>query len=168
MRMALELMYGLDTYHDTWITNALKCDPGKRKPLESQHLKPCATQWLGSELALLNEYAPTVPLLIAGPQAFRALKILYPKETSRMKSLGFNGCRRRGDLRVYSRPVVMCDNPARAARSEPKIETRVGYGKEGWKVTRNEWLYPTLPGSPIHSFIQDLKFLKPFLESSHV
>jgi uracil-DNA glycosylase len=163
LRMALENMYDLDTYEEVWCTNALKCDPGVRKPLESQHLKPCCNNWLGPELMTLDQHCPTAPILIAGQQAFRAIKLMYRVLGRELATLGFNGCRRRGDLRLGQRALIFCDNPARPARSEPRIESRVNYGKGGWKVTRNEWLYPPLPGSPVDTFIRDLRYLKPYI-----
>lgn len=163
LRMVLEKMYKLDTYREVWITNAVKCNPGKDKVLESAHLKPCVARWLTPELDALTRVSPEVPILVAGLQAYRAVKLLYKKEAPVLTELGFNGCRRRDDLRLGTHPVVFCPNPARAARSEARIETAVASDGEKLSVVGNKFAVP-LPGSPVASFAQDLRYLRKFIQ----
>ena len=166
LRMILKKIYGLDTYHDVWMTNALKCDPGKRKPIVNTHVKPCALRWLKIELEHLEEYVPGVPLLIAGTTAFEAMKLLYKDQANLLNSLKLNGCRRRNDIRLGRRPAVFTLNPARPARCAPKFESDVRYVKDKYVVRKNDWVPPELylPGSPNYSFVQDLLFLREFLQ----
>jgi len=164
IRLMLEKLLGLDSYREVWITNAVKCNPSQAKVIESTHLKPCVRQWLGPELLVLDQECPQVPLLVAGLQAFRAVKMLYRTEAPQLEALGFNGCRRRSDLTLNGRPVVFAPNPARPARSEARLESSVVFSKGKWMVSENYWLYPPPIGSPVHSFIEDLKFLAPHLK----
>ena len=163
LRMALNLMFGLDTYHDCWITNAVKCNPFDQKIIESRHIKPCVSQWLTSEFLVLQEHCPDAPLLVAGTQAFRACKLMFKQERKLLKEYGLNGCRRRGNITLGGRPAIFTENPSKIARAEPRIESSISVKDGVTTVDRNEWLYPPLPGSPVASFINDLKFLEPFL-----
>lgn len=165
IRMALELMYGLDTYNEVWCTNALKCDPGAKKPLFNTQTKPCVMRWLQNEFTYLDEYCPTAPILIAGGTAFEAIKLIYPVEAKLLNERKLNGCRRRSDITLGRHPAVFTLNPARAARCEARIETEVQYRRGLLQITKNDWLYPALPGSPLYSYIEDLKFLRPYLTS---
>ncbi len=162
LRMALNLMFGLDTYTDCWFTNAVKCNPFDQKIIEAKHIKPCVSHWLTSEFNILNEYCPSVPLLVAGTQAFKACKMLYKRELW-MQEWGLNGCRRRAGLMLGNRPVVFTENTTKISRAEPRIESEVVTKDGRVTITRNEWLYPPLPGTPVASFINDLRFLEPLL-----
>lgn len=169
LRMALSNMYDLNTYTDCWITNAVKCNPLDDTIKESSHLKKCNSKWLANEFSLLDEYCPTAPLLVAGTLAFKALSNIYPESKNLLKEYGFNGSRRRSDLILgtgsISRGTVVTFNPARIARSEPRIESSIS-SKFKLSVTSNDWLYPPIPGSPVDLFIKDLRFLTPFLSVS--
>lgn len=164
MRMSLSLMYGLDTYTDCYFTNAIKCNPNQLKPLENQHMRPCSKHWLEQELQLLDKYCPTVPILVAGSMAFKALCFIYKKEMETAAGIKHNNCRRRKDLMLNEHPLVVTFNPAGAARSMPKIETEVKERKSGLWVTKNEWLFPQLPGSPVDKFVRDLYPLAQYLK----
>ncbi len=164
LRMALEMMFNLDTYHDVWCTNAMKCNPGKNKPLFSTQVKPCSQLWLQNELLVLDQFVPTVPILVAGGTAFEAVKCIYPEEGKLLNELKLNGCRRRTNLTLGQHPAVFTLNPSRAARCEPKIETGYKLKKGRVHVTSNDWLYPPLPGSPLYSYLKDLRCLRPFLQ----
>jgi hypothetical protein len=165
LRMVLSMLYGLDTYNEVWLTNALKCDPGKRKPLINTHVKPCVLRWLKLELEHITEVVPNVPILVAGTTAFEAVKLLYKEQESFLNSLKLNGCRRRKDIYLGTHPAVFTLNPARAARCTPRFESEVKEVKGQYKVKTNNWIDPTLylPGSPNYSFIQDLLILQHFL-----
>lgn len=164
MRMSLNLMYKLNTYSDCWITNAIKCNPNQLKPLENNHMRPCASQWLNKELHILDEYVPEVPILCAGSMAFKALCFIYKNESAHLSKIGHNNCRRRKDLKIGSHPLVVTFNPAVAARSMPKIETEIKETKSGIHPCRNEWLFPQLPGSPVDKFIKDLYPLAQYIK----
>lgn len=163
LRMALKLMYGLNTYNDCWITNAIKCYPGKVKPLD-MHIKACAITWLTAEFQTLDETIPEVPILIAGGQALKGLAHVYKRGGQELLEYGLQGCRRRRGLKLGDHPVVVTFNPATAARSQPKLESEIRRGKgEKIHISRNEWLYPLLPGSPVDKFIRDLHLLADYL-----
>jgi hypothetical protein len=164
LRMSLNLMYGLDTYSDCYITNAVKCNPNQLKPLENPHMRPCASTWLDTEFHILDEYVPDVPILCAGSLAFKALCYIFKNESKQLLEIKHNNCRRRKDLKLGDHPLVVTFNPAVAARSMPKIETAVKETKVGITPTRNEWLFPQLPGSPVDRFIKDLYPLAPYLK----
>ena len=161
LRMALSNMFDLNTYTDCWITNAVKCNPLDDTIKESSHLKTCNSKWLANEFLLLDEYCPNVPLLVAGTLAFRALSNIYQDSKRLLQEYGFNGSRRRS-LLLRSRPVVVTFNPARIARSEPRIESSISSNSK-LTVTSNDWLYPPIPGSPVDLFIKDLRYLSPWL-----
>lgn len=163
LRMTLNLMYGLDTYEDCWITNAIKCNPNQLKAQENPHLRPCIAQWLNSELLTLSDYVPSAPILVAGKMAFKGVCRLYAAK--QLEDIGLNNCRRRTDLKLGEHPLVVTFNPAIAARSMPKIETKVSEKKGYTFVNENEWLFPLLPGSPMDNFIKDLHPLAPYLTS---
>jgi len=163
MRMTLELMFNLDTYHEVIFTNAIKCSPNQLKPLET-HIRSCTSQWLNSELYIFDEHIPEVPLLIAGTMAFKGICHAYKEKASLLSSIGFNNCRRRKDLKINDRPIVVTNNPVSPARSMPKIETAVKTVKGKTVITYNEWLFPQLPGSPVDRFIKDLYPLTPYLK----
>jgi len=163
LRMSLNLMFGLDTYTDCWITNAIKCNPLEETVKESSHLKICNRKWLANEFSILEEYCPTVPILVAGTLAFKSLSNIFPHSKQLLDSYGFNSSRRRSNLIINSHGIVVTHNPARIARSEPRIETSTSYSKGKLTVTSNDWLYPPLPGSPVDLFIKDLQFLSYWL-----
>lgn len=163
LRMSLNLMYGLDTYTDCWITNAIKCYPLDNKINELTHLKPCVNTWLANEFSIIESVCPSVPILVAGTLAFKALSYLFPDNKNLLSEYGFNGSRRRPDLKLNSHGIVVTNNPARIARSEPRIETSVSHSKLKLSVSSNDWLYPPIPGSPVDLFIKDLQFLSLYL-----
>lgn len=165
LRMSLNLMYGIDTYEECWITNALKCNPVKVTPHETKHLKVCALKWLSKELYYIDQFKPYIPILIAGNQAFKAMKYIYKDKENLLKEYGLQGCRRRTDIKLGEHPAIFTFNPAVAARSEPRIETAIRENKGKTYITTNDWLYPLLPGSPLHKFIGDLSLLNPYLNN---
>jgi uracil-DNA glycosylase len=155
-------LFGLDTYFEVYFTNAIKCDPGKDKPLETKHLKPCTRQWLREEFALLDEVVPTVPVLIAGTQAFRSLKFICPEIGLTLESLQAH--RRTNHLRLWQHPLVFTANPAAIARSVARIEESVTNSRDGRRQNVESVVpLPVLPGSPLWMFGRDLMWLKDVL-----
>jgi uracil-DNA glycosylase len=165
LRQALRMMYGLDSYNDVWITNAVKCNPATATVVETQHLRPCVKKWLVNELNVLDRYCPKVPILTLGTQAFRAVRFMYDNQTDAFQA-GYKACRRKVHW-VGERPVVVSFNPAIAARSQARIETQVKKTKHnGVYVAKTDWLYPPLPGSPVDRFINDLRCLSEVLQTN--
>lgn len=159
MRLLLDLAFGLDTYNEVWTTNALKCDPGKKD--YSKAIASCSLKWLQQELLVLDQFVPAVPILAAGKVAHAAISLLYP-EANLPNSL--QDCRRRGDLRAGDHPLCFTSNPAGAAKSEPRLVTRVGRTKSGKaKVLECHDWWPPLEGSPIWHTCQDLRLLVDYL-----
>lgn len=163
LRKSLMDLFGLNSYTQCWLTNAIKCDPGKRKPVFT-NIKDCSLRWLKGELELLDQHVPAAPILILGGVAFDAVKYLYRGQAN-LTSL--SASRRRTDIRLGKHPAVFTLNPAKPARCAPRIETEVRYNNGVTRIKRNEWIPETLalPGSPTYSFRQDLACLLPFLNS---
>jgi hypothetical protein len=163
LRRALELMYGLDSYEDVWITNAVKCNPASTALVETKHVRPCVRKWLSNEMGILDKHCPRAPILSLGTQAYRALRYLYKDKANSLEA-GYTASRRKihwaGD-----RPIVISFNPAIAARSEPRIETVVKETKKGVYISKTDWLYPPLPNSPVDRFIKDLRCLAEVLDA---
>jgi hypothetical protein len=160
LRKYLSHEFKLNTYDDCWFTNAVRCDPGKLSVIETTHMKPCIQHWLKNELLILDEHCPRSPILIAGTYAFRALNRIYSLPGD-LQSL-----RRRSDLLLPNgRPYVCTINPATPARAMPKIESHSRLVKGRSIVQRNVWLPPII-GSPVWHYIEDLKCLKPLIQSS--
>lgn len=157
LREVLNDRFGLDTYKDCYMTNVLKCDPGKRTILDS-HLCSCAS-WLRSEFLTLDKHCPKAPILVGGTKAVRALHYTF-KDFQTVSKGGINKLRRRSDIRLGSRPVVFTYNPAIIARSDRRVEINVDKRSKRVKSSR---LCPPLPGSPLYFLIEDIEFLRYFL-----
>jgi hypothetical protein len=161
IRSTLEFMYGLDTYRQVWMTNALKCDPEKEK-VKDKHLKACAFKWLQNELLTIDSFQPEVPILIAGNDAFKSLTYL-DKELGNKLGTGLRQHRRTSNQRWRGHPLIFTYNPAAVARSEARIETEIGLTlNQTYKVNKVQAL-PTTIGSPLWMFLRDLEMLEPFL-----
>lgn len=161
LRYVLSAQFGLDTYNEVYLTNAIKCEPTKQKA-DEKHAKVCVRTWLLNEFATLDLYAPTAPVLIAGNMAFRGLKYLQPELANSLgKSL--HVCRRTNHHRLNDHPLVFTVNPAVPARAEFRIERQVSVNSANkYQVDSVEVLSP-LPGSPVWAFYQDIELLRPFL-----
>jgi uracil-DNA glycosylase family 4 len=160
IRDMLHGLFGLDTYQEVYATNILKCDPGKVTALDS-HYRTCSA-WLSSEFEVLDEYCPTVPILIAGAKATRHLHRTFPD--FKLGKEGINYLRRRKGVKIKSHPAVFTYNPAQVARSEPRIETIAN--PKNRRIKESDWMYPPLPGSPTDIMVRDLELLEPFLLDS--
>lgn len=150
---------GLDSYEEVWLTNAIKCNPAQVKPQE-KHAKLCTRTWLKQELALLDEYCPKVPILIAGSIAYKSLQELAPELKTSLPKL--RDCRRTNHYKFRNHPLVFTYNPAavKPFRIETQYQTNRDFTLD---VTQVMDIEPPIIGSPIWHFRKDLEFLIPFL-----
>lgn len=145
----------LDSYKDVYFTNAIKCNPGQNT-IERLHITQCSKVWLNLELLNIDEVNPTVPILVAGATAFKAM-IPYLNETDKGPNATNNINKFRRKILTYKQhPVVVTFNPASVVSSIPRIET-----------SRNlDYVIslPRLTVSPETIFYLDLEPLKQLLE----
>lgn len=161
LRYTLKLLFNLDTYEDCWITNAIKCDPKRNTPTESD-VKDCVTHWLNQELEIVSEYAPTAPILIAGRLAFKSLKTLDPALGKTLTNL--KESRKTSHHRLGEHPLVFTFNPAPVAKSAFRVETDLRIDTDDClDVTNLRTIEPPLIGSAEWDFRNDLEYLRPFL-----
>lgn len=161
LRDQLGQQFGLDTYRHCWLTNAVKCDPGKNK-IKDKNAKTCALKWFCQEMAILDEAAPEVPILFAGSYAYKAIAYI-DKELSLKLGTSLRAHRLTNHWRWRAHPLVFTYNPAAVAKSEPRIETEIGLTlNQTYKVNKVQPL-PPLVGSPQWMFARDLEMLRPFL-----
>lgn len=159
LRKAIEEYLGLDSYNQCWLTNAAKCDRGKEGDIqEGMHLRPCS-RWLRPEIDVLDRYCPRAPILIAGAKALKAMKFVF-KDQRPIIDRGLKANRRRRGVTLGTHPAFFTYNPASVARSEPKLETKVGKKR----IQQAQWLYPPLPRTPTWTFFKDLEPLKEYLD----
>lgn len=157
MRNILHSM-GLDSYKDCWITNAIKCEK-REKTVEQKHINTCAISWLKKELDILDCHVPTVPILILGKLAFKAIKVLepqsFPKDTVELKDY-----RKKKGVFYRLHPLVFTVNPAAVSNCIPRIETHEI--DDNYVRNVREIQYPI--GSPPWFFMKDLELLKEYLD----
>lgn len=147
----------LNSYEDVYFTNAIKCNPGQ-KTVEKLHITQCSKVWLNLELLNIDKVNPTVPILVAGATAFKAM-IPYLEETDKGTNSKNNINKYRRRVLSYKRhPVVVTFNPASVASSIPRIETS--------KNLDYVISLPSLPVSPESIFYLDLQPLKELLENN--
>jgi hypothetical protein len=158
IRYMLETMYGLDTYTQVWCTTAIKCSPGPVKAQE-KHVKVCSETWLKNEISILDEYAPTVPILVLGNLAFKGLQAL---KTELPKSL--QEARHTNSWLLNQHPLVFSFNPTAVAKNEFRIETELSLDSNGSIITRSVApIERQFPGTPYWFFEKDLLYLQDFL-----
>lgn len=158
IRLCLVNMFGLNTYNDCYMTNVIKCEPGKNN-ITASHLKICS-KYIKEELATLDLYCPTAPILIAGNKAFKSLKELVPDLIS--SNYALQDCRRRQGLYYKAHPLVFTVNPAAVCKSTFRIETEVyRYDDLIYIPTKKD--YPILVGSPVWMFCKDLELISKYL-----
>ena len=152
-------LFGLDTYKEVWITNAVKCSPQEIK-LSEAHIKAC-NFWLQDELNLIDSIKPQVPILIAGSSALKALHRIDPSLKA-YKSLRIT---RRQVIYWRLHPIVSTVNPAVIGRSEARIEApgSVGLTPQNTYKINSVNSFPVLVGSPAWNFTQDLELLRQFI-----
>lgn len=157
LRALLFTLFGLDTYTDCWITNAIKCDPKQHQP-ENTHLKICSQTWLLQEMTRLNEAVCDAPILILGRHAFNAMKLILDAPFPSSLNEGL-----RRPIFWLNHPIVFAQNPAQVSRSPYHLETRVVSTPKSElvkSVLEVEWI---IPGSPLWHYANDLEVLRPFL-----
>lgn len=146
LRALLHRKYGLDTFTDTWITNALRCNPnfnGRTGKATDRNLGNCTSMWGHQEFVWLDHAVPTVPILAAGAWALKLVKLLYRDlaPTGTVDSL-----LRYPGLMAGRHPLVVTYNPASYARSYSQIETSV-------YVNRRSGLVEVTKVAPLDNFI---------------
>lgn len=161
LRMILSAMFELDTYNQVLYTNAIKCNPGKEKPKDC-YMKVCSRTWLSKEMAIVDEQIPNIPILVAGNVAFKAMCLVYNRPD--IQAIGLNNCRRHSDIVFNNHPVIFTDNPAKAAGSMPKIESKIATIKGQVYVKQNEWLASIPPLSASAIFRDDIVLLADFIQ----
>jgi uracil-DNA glycosylase family 4 len=158
IRSCLVNMFQLNTYNDCYMTNVIKCDPGKNT-VTSNHLKVCS-KYIKEELNQLDLHCPKTPILIAGNKAFKSLKQLMPDLIS--TNYGLQDCRRREGLFYNEHPLVFTVNPAAVSKSTFRIETEV-YTYDELVYVPTYTNYPILEGGPVWVFCKDLELLNKYL-----
>lgn len=158
LRASIQNLYNIDSYTQCWMTYAIKCEPGKNT-IKPEHLKICKSH-LQDELHWLNEQVPTAPILIAGTQAFAAIKMLLPnviESRSKLQSL------RRTTLKYLGHPLCITVNPNIISKCQFRIEKEVYEYNDDIFVSKYT-NYPVLVGSPYWFWCEDLKILQPYFQ----
>lgn len=154
LRMTLSNMFNLNTYNDCYMTNVIKCEPGKNL-ISNVHIKTCV-KYLKQELNILDYHCPTAPILIAGNKAFKSFKQICSDLQS--SKFGLQDCRRRTGLVYNQHPLVFTVNPASCCKTTFRIETDIyKYDDLIYIPTKKD--YPILVGSPIWMWLRDLELL---------
>jgi uracil-DNA glycosylase len=165
IRYYLNTMYGLNTYTDVWFTNAIKCSPGAMKA-QDKHLRVCITSWLKNELAVLSQHIPTsVPILILGNMAFKALGFMKADNIPKTLQEG----RRSTGYTFGGHPLIFSVNPTAVARNEMRIESITARDSQGSTIVRK--VVPTIRqgiGTPYWFFEKDLLLLQPYLGEANL
>lgn len=160
IRWLLRDMFGLDTYHDVFWSNAVHCARGEGEVHDSQ-VSVCAKRWLRPEFEKLGFYAPDAPVLIAGSKAYKACKAVDPATWAKCKG-DVHSYRRQVNY-LLGRPAIFTINPAPLGRSIPYLEQGVQARQTGGYMTTGTYRFPLLPGSAEWHLRNDLEFLRPFL-----
>lgn len=169
IRDLLDELYGLDTYNEVWMTNAVKCNP-RDKTISPKHVNKCTRYHLLRELTEINKVNPTIPILIAGRYAFDCIKYLDKNLKNRLGT-SLKKVRRTNSYRLWTHPLVFTYNPASVRDAEFRKETDIGFTeltkKDKFKVRHIHKIerLPELPGSPRWIFRKDVKYLDDFLVS---
>lgn len=183
LREILTNKFNFNTYSDCWLTNALKCPKsykGTDRNVTAKIRSKCVNNYLKDELAIIDEYRPDVPILIAGKEALAAIRYIckntYDELTEGKPSL--RKLRRIEGKTLFNHPLVFTVNPAQVCDAEFRIEREDGivYGKKRkkidgqWKeinevtVTKIRKL-PNLPLSPRWIFEGDIEYLRKHLHN---
>ena len=159
MRYELQKL-GLDPDIDCWMTNIIKCHPGKVRPKDKE-AKQCARKWFADELTILGLYNPTVPILIAGNIAFKAIKNIY-RDCS-FAPYNLKQCFRTDHHTLINHPVFFTANPATVSSTEWSVEDTVMIDQNNRaEVVSKKTITPPI-FSPIWIYEKDLEPLDKFL-----
>lgn len=182
LREILTNKFSIDTYSECWLTNALKCPKsykGNDKNITAKIRSKCISTYLKDELAILDEYVPNVPILIAGKEALASIRYIckntYNQLTPGSKPTLRNLRRVKGKT-LFNHPLVFTVNPAQVCDAEYRIEKEDGiaYSKKKKKI-EGKWQeinevtvtkvrkLPNLPLSPRWIFERDVEFLREHL-----
>ena len=162
LRDTIEELFDLCTWSEVWITNAIRCDPnhkGNNVNITERLLKVCANSWLREEIDLLSKHAPTAPILIAGSKALVSMQQLYKSDFPQER---LDKLLRRNSYRFREHPLAFTLNPAIYAKSEPKLETRMGIHRGKLVVSGIQSLATLMP-SPIQDFQKDFNWLNKYI-----
>lgn len=165
LRSTISQLLNLDTYTDTYITNAVKCYPAKTTVIENAHVRPCAVSWLSYELNKLDIYCPEAPILVCGTNAFRGLKASYAAYRSVFEEVKSLNDLRRNVIKLDKHICTGTFNPAIIARSIPTIAEETKVYKGTLRISKNKPLSPPIPLSPMHKFVGDLLILKEYINA---
>lgn len=166
IRRVLYRNLGVDSWNETWMTNAVKCNPQHKKDsitIKDSFLKECSRLWLNPELYTLHSYNPNTPVLVLGRHALTAIKYIDPP----LKNVLGNSLKKLTREVYYlwdTHPLVFGLNPAAAADAEFRMEVERGYYmKNGIRKIKSIRSFPPLVGSPQWMFEKDLEILKQLL-----
>lgn len=159
MRRLIEEVYGLDSYGEVYITNAIKCLPGL-KTAKKEHVVLCKRTWFNKELEFLEKINPKVPFLMCGKMAFELLKLMIPHLAKEKRTMTNS---RKKIFYYKEHPVVTTVNPAAVAKSEMFIER---FDPMKSKKLVDYFPLPELPVSPLKIYKDDMALLKPFIKTS--
>lgn len=164
LRDYLSNLFALDSYNEVWYTNAVHCPPKKTKFVTDRHIKACVDKWLHDELLLLDKHIPSVPILIAGTTAFKAIKAYDPNLKRSLTTL--NAARRTREHKLGNHPLVFTINPAPIGKGEMRIETEMRQKRDFTREITNVKTIPMrdLIGSPSLIFAFDLEPLQDYID----
>jgi uracil-DNA glycosylase len=153
LRTELTRMYGLDTYTYCYITNIIKCN-NREVTITDIHLTSCIRQWFIKEMDILDQYVPSVPILVAGSAAIKGLTNLDAETRASYDKITIAALR--GDLTHYYKkhPLVFTINPVAVANCIMRLEVHNNCNKA-------MELKP-LVGSPLWLFRKDLAHLRQY------
>ena len=154
LRSELKSMYGLNTYTDIYITNAVKCNYREETALEND-IKLCAEKWLYRELLILDKYVPSVPILVAGGKAFAAISKIDRETTLHYTKKNIATLRGSSHYFYRKHPLIFTVNPVAVANCVMRLEINA----QGTKAMELRPMF----GSPLWLFRQDLRLLEKFL-----
>ena len=152
---------GINLHTEVWKANIVKCNPRHLK-VKDKDAKTCCKVHFVSELAFIDSINPTVPILIAGNVAFKAIKAIY-KDSSFSKST-LKACRKTTHHTLFRHPVFFTYNPSSVCKSEWSVEeefTKTNTLKIHSKKTLEPFKF-----SPLWIYQKDLQILGEYLNPS--
>jgi uracil-DNA glycosylase len=150
---------GIDLDTEEWKSNIVKCNPRHLK-VKDKDAKTCCKVHFVDELAFIDGTNPSVPILVAGNVAFKALKAIY-KDCSFSKST-LKACRKTTHHTLFSHPVFFTYNPGSVCKSEWGVEDTF-MKSNVLKITSKKTLEPFV-FSPLWIYKEDLRILGKYLK----